>query len=275
MIKKAFFALFVVCAFLFTSCLSRYEKLKRSTNSALKLEKAKQYYEKKDYFRAMPLFEELVSIYRGTKQGEEVYFLYAQCNYNLKDYISARYFYRDFAENYPKSQYTEESYFMSAYCYYKESPVYTLDQENTIKAIESFQLFVNLYPQSEKVAQCNDLIDQMRAKLEQKSFANAKLFFNIGDYKSATIAFRNAVNDYPDSKYREEMDFLAIKATYLYAKNSINTKKEERFTACIKAYEDFVDDYKQSDFMDEAQSIYEDSVKQLDIYKNYIEKEQE
>jgi outer membrane protein assembly factor BamD len=71
-----------------------------------------------------------------------------------------------------------------------------LDQENTLKAIESLQLFINLYPKSERVAEASKLIQNLRDKLEKKAFENAKLYFVTGaydpsNYKSAIIAFKN------------------------------------------------------------------------------------
>ena len=82
---------------------------------------------------------------------------------------------------------------MTAYCYYLDSPDLTLDQASTYKAIENLQLFINLYPKSERVNECNQLIDKLRNKLETKSFLNAKLYFKIGDYKAAIFAFITSV----------------------------------------------------------------------------------
>lgn len=59
---------------------------------------------------------------------------------------------------------------MSVYSLYKTSPGYRLDQSNTEKAIDGFQLFVNTYPNSKRVEECNKLIDECRAKIEFKSF---------------------------------------------------------------------------------------------------------
>lgn len=269
MFKKLVIAFLLLCtlSIVFSGCRSKYEKIRRSTDSALKLEKAKEYYAKKDYYRSLPLLEELVNIYRGTADAEQIYFYYAYCHYGLKDYLSARYHFKTFTETYPKSTYAEEASYVAAICYYKDSPVFSLAQQNTLKGIEALQLFINLYPKSERVAKCNELMDELRGKLEMKSYMNAKLYFNIGDYKSAFIAFKNSADDFPDSKYREEMDYLTIKAYYLYAKNSIDSKKEERFMSAIKSYQSFIEVYPNSKFLKDAESIYDASLVQLDHIK--------
>jgi outer membrane protein assembly factor BamD len=125
-----------------------------------------------------------------------------------------------------------------------------------------------MYPKSERVSECNLLIDRLRDKLESKSYSNAKMYYNIGDYKSAIYAFRNANIDYPDNKYREEMLFLTVKSSYLYAKLSIDTKKSERFLETIYYYQNFVDSYASSKYLKEAQEIQSDCIVKIETLKN-------
>ena len=47
------------------SCKSKYDKLKASNDNAKKYQEAVKYYNKKDYTKALGLFEDLVTRYRG------------------------------------------------------------------------------------------------------------------------------------------------------------------------------------------------------------------
>ena len=246
-----------------TGCKSNFEKLRASNDTAKKYQEAVRLYNKKDYTKALVLFDDLVQKYRGRTEAEDLYYYYAYTNYKLKDYTTARYHFKIFADTYPTGAKAEECRFMSAYCYYLESPNYSLDQENTIKAIEALQLFINLYPKSERVAEASKLIGNLRDKLETKSYANAKLFLDIGDYKSAVIAFKNSIRDYPDTKYAEEMDFLTIKAQYLYAKNSFENKQVERFNEAIQMYTEFVEKYPASKYLKDTEQLKKDSEKAI------------
>jgi outer membrane protein assembly factor BamD len=261
------FSILLLAAISLNSCKSEYQKVLKGNDLPKKYEMAKKYYNEKDYFRAFQLLDELVNVYRGSEEAETIYYYYAYCNYGLKDLISARFHFQNFAETYPRSKYAEECRYMSAYCYFLESPDYTLDQDNTYKAIEAMQLFINMYPQSERIAECNNIIDRLREKLESKSYANAKLYYNIGDYKSAIFAIRNSLIDFPDSKYREEMMFLSIKSAYLYADMSIESKKSERFLETIEYYQTFVDSYASSKYLKEAQSIFNNSLSKIENLK--------
>lgn len=267
---KVTLSILLIIIVAFAGCKSKYEKLRASSDTAKKYREAVRLYEKKDYSKALGLFEDLVQKYRGTAEAEDLSYYYSYTHYKLKDYTTARYHFKVFADTYASSPKAEECRFMAAYCYYLESPVYSLDQENTIKAIEALQLFINLYPKSERVAEASKLIDNLRDKLETKSYANAKLFLDIGDFKSAVIAFKNSERDFPDTKYAEEMEFLAIKAQSLYAKASLELKQEERYNEVIQMYNEFAQNYPSSKYLKEAEQIKKNSEKAINEVKKLI-----
>ena len=240
-------------------CKSKYEKLRASNDYAKKYQEAIKYYNKKDYNKALGLFEVLVERYRGREGAEDLFYYYAFTYYKQKDYTSARYHFKTFADTYPSSPRAEECRFFSAYCYYLDSPIYSLDQDNTLKAIDALQLFINLYPKSDRVAEASKLIQNLRDKLETKAYANAKLYLTISDYQSAVIAFNNALRDYPDTKYGEEMEYLIVKAQYQYASHSFETKQEDRYNQAIVYADQFGEKYPNSKYLRETQTYIKDS----------------
>jgi outer membrane protein assembly factor BamD len=258
-LSPVFLSLTLALVLILGSCKSKYEKLKASNDNAKKYQEAIKFYNKKEYSKALELFDDLAPRYRGRDAAEDLFYYYAYTNYKLKDYTSARYQFKNFAENYQSSARAEECRFMAAYCFYLDSPNYTLDQENTGKAIEALQLFINLYPKSDRVAEASKLIQDLRDKLEEKSYANAKLYLTITDYQSAVIAFNNSLRDFPDTKYAEEMEFLTIKAQYLYAKNSSELKQEDRYNQAITYYDQFVEKYPASKYLKDAAGLKKDS----------------
>lgn len=251
-------------------CKSKFEKIRLSSDIAKKYQEAVKYYDKKDYNKALILLDDLVQRYRGRAEAEDLYYYFAYTNYNLKDYTTARYHFKIFADTYPNSTKAEECRYMAAYCFYLESPNYSLDQSNTIKAIEALQLFINLYPRSDRSAEAAKLIQDLRDKLEIKSFENAKLYLTIGDYKSAVIAFRNSMREYPDTKFAEEMEYLAIQSQCLYAKNSIEAKQEERFTEAIQMANEFAENYPESKFLKDSEQLKKDALKGIEEAKKIL-----
>ncbi|MGB4399363.1 MAG: outer membrane protein assembly factor BamD [Daejeonella sp.] len=263
-------SILLVVILAFAGCKSKYEKLRASNDTAKKYREAIKFYEKKNYSKALPLFEDLITKYRGTAEAEDLSYYYAYTHYKLRDYTTARYHFKSFADTYASSPRAEETRFMAAYCFYLESPIYSLDQENTLKAMDALQLFINLHPKSERVPEASKLIANLRAKLEQKSYENAKLFLDIGDYKAAVIAFRNSERDFPDTKYAEEMQFLTVKAQALYAGASLEIKQEERYTEAIRLADEFAVNHPTSVHLKELEQIKKNSAKSIVDVKKLI-----
>jgi len=236
----------------------------KSTDLEAKQAYAIKLYEKKKYYKALPLFEELITMFRGTKKSEMTYYYYAYTNYYLEDYETAAYDFGNFANSFPTSQFAEECAYMHSYCYYLDSPEYALDQTNTVKALNELQLFIDQYPHSSRIEECNKLIDKLRYKLETKDYENAKLYYHMEEYKSSYTAFRNLLKDYPATIYREESLFLSFKSAYLLAENSIESKKSERYSSALSAYSEFNSAYPESRYKKEADGILEDCKKRLE-----------
>ena len=248
---------------LIISSCSEYQKLLKSSDYELKYKAAIDYYEKDDFVRAAGLLEELKGIYRGTAKAEKIHYYYAGSLYGQKQYILAGYHYGIFARTYPQSEYTEKASYKSAYCSYLNASPPSLDISYTQAAINDLQLFIEKYPKSEHVKECNKLIDELRERLELKAFNNAKLFYRMRDYKAAVIVLKNVLVDFPDTKHREEILYLIVKSSYLLAKNSVKEKKNERYQKTISEYFIFADAFPESDNIKEVKRYYEKSKKVL------------
>lgn len=249
-----FFCLSTVLVFGLGACKSRFEKLRASNNIQMKYLEAVKYYEAGKYSKASVLFTDLLTRYRASAEAEDLNYYTAYTAYRMKDYISARYHFKTFAQNYPNSVRAEECRFMSAYCFYIDSPRTNLDQENTYKAIDELQLFVNLYPDSERGEEAGELIQNLRNKLEKKAFDNAKLYYNMAqpaDFRAAVIAFESMLRQYPDTKYAEEVEYLIVRSQYMFAEHSAFFRQEERFNEAIDYYQSFLENYPESKYTKE------------------------
>lgn len=253
--------LLLFSSFLFwaSSCKSSFERIRTSSNAELILNTAFQYYEKKDYQRALTLFELVVNALRGDSRAEKAYYEYAYCHYHTKQYLLAAFYFKNFSNTFTNSPYREDAAFMTAYSNYQLSPSYRLDQSSTLSAIEEFQTFVNLFPKSDKVARCNTLIDELRRKLEQKAFAEGQLYFNLRQYQSAVISFDNLLRDYPESPDVERVRYLIAKSSFLLAENSVVEKKDDRYAAAVKRCDEFLAKYPNGKFTKEIKQIKKDS----------------
>jgi outer membrane protein assembly factor BamD len=238
-----------------TACKSNFEKTRTSGNGEMILNSAFKYYEKKNYQRALTLFELVINTLRGDARAEKAYFQYAQCHYETRQFLLAAFYFKNFSNTFTNSPLREEAAYMSAYANYQMSPSFRLDQNATTSAIEEFQVFVNLFPNSSRVSQCNDLIDELRRKLEQKAFSEGQLYYDLKQYQSAVISFDNLMRDYPESPDAERVRFLIAKAAFLLAENSVVEKKTDRYNEAIARCGDFLEKYPSGKYAKEIKEI--------------------
>lgn len=262
MIRKPVTYIVLMLSVLIASC-SEYQKLLKNSDNELKYTKAIEYYEKGDYLKAQQLFEQTQAFFRGTDKAEKIAYYNAQCYYKQKDYILGGYYFRAFATNYSTSVFAEESLYLSAYCSYLDSPRSSLDQTSTKDAISSLQLFINQYPKSDRVPECNTLIDELRAKLEKKDIDIAMLYYKMADYKASVVSLNNVLKDFPDTKSKELILFSILDAKYQYAINSITEKRKDRLNDALEAYDDLNAGFPVGEYSEKALAIKKSISKSL------------
>lgn len=250
------------------SCGRDFNRVMKSTDAAFKLEKANEYYNKGQYEKAQPLFEEHLTLNRGIKNSEDVLFLYAYCYYYMKDYAMSSFYFRNFVTSYPASKKAEEATFMMAKSYQMESPRYNLDQVNTFKAIEQYQNFVNKFPKSDKVGEANEAIDALRAKLQKKAYESAYLYYKIKQYQAAAVSLKALLKDYPGIDNPDKIHLYAVRSLKLLADNSANVKRLERYEDAAKECTVFREKYAQSFYLKEVNDIYEKCLAQIKLLGN-------
>jgi len=234
------------------SC-SQYSKVLKSNDYDYKLKMANEYYDKKKYTKAQGLYEELFSIYKGTPQFEDLYYKYAYCHYYTKDYASAENLYKGYLEVFPNSPRADDVEYMQAYAYYRESPKPELDQTNTIKAMGMMQMFINTHPGSARNKDAAHIVELCEDKLETKELQGAQLYYNVGQYRAAAIAFNSLLNNFPDSKKADEYKLQIIKSYYKYASLSVPEKQQGRFEKVVTEAQDFQDRYPESKLLKDAE----------------------
>jgi outer membrane protein assembly factor BamD len=246
---------FVVVTSLLCAC-SGYERALRSKDVNYKLTKANQFYDKKKYQQANSIFETLVPVFKSTRNYEPLYYRYAYSFYYMNDYLSASYHFRNFVEAFPNSKDADEIEYMYCLCLFKMSPVPSLDPTNTERAMEAFQDYINRRPESKRLEEVNKYIDICRGKLEEKDADAAKLYYNIGYYKSAGVCYKQVMRNYPESGKSDFYQYMIVKSLYKYAKESIKEKQEERFAGALNAYTELIEGYPKSSYIRDAEKYY-------------------
>lgn len=252
---------------LFVSC-GEYHKALKSTDPEVKYDKAVEYYQAKKYDRAISLLDDISAYYRNSDRAEMIINYLANSYIAKKDYFTASEHFQTYITAYPRGRFIEEARFMNAFCYYKDSPDVRLDQSATHKAIDAFQEFVDLYPNSDRLLEANKYISELNDKLAYKELLNAKLYYDLGiymgnNYQSAVICAENALKIFPSTKHREDLMIVILKAKYQQALYSDVTMLEDRYQSTIDEAYTYMNEYPDGKFYTQAKDILKKSEKSM------------
>ena len=247
---------------LVSSCTG-YEKLLKSKDYDLKKSKAKEFFEAGEYVKTTELLTQILPRFRATDEAEDLNWMNAQAYYGMKDYVMAGSYFKSFIDQFPFGKHAEEANYMAALCDYNISARPELDQENTKNAIEGFNIFMNKFPNSTKIEDCKKRISDLEDKLVEKSYLNAKLYYDMKQYKAAVVALSNSLKEYASTKYREKMMFLKLNSLYLYALHSLAIKQKERYQATLDDYFSFMEEFPKSSYSRDMDDIFQTTNKFL------------
>ena len=220
---------------LFASC-NEYQKALKNDDVAAKFEMGTKLYDAGKYTKAIRLFEQIAPAYRGKPQAEKLFYMFSQSYYKTKQYYLAGYQFESFVSGYPKSEKVQEAAFLGAKSYSMLSPVYSLDQTETFKAIDKLQTFIDTYPNSEYLGDANKSVKVLSEKIEKKVYENARGYNTISDFKSAIVALDNFIAEYPGTPFKEDALFYKYDSAYQLGINSVPSKMEERLNVAKTAY---------------------------------------
>ena len=253
---------------LLVSACGEYEKLLKSTDYDLKKEKAKEYYEAGEYVKATELFSQILPRYRATEEAEDLNIMNSKAYIGMKDYYSAGTYFKSYLDMYPYGKHAEEATYMAALCDYYIAPRAELDQENTKKAIEGFNVFLNQYPSSARAEEAKKMLVELSERIVEKSYLSAKLYYEMRQYKAAVTALSNSLKTYADSKYREDLKFMLPESKYNLAVASVFDKREERLSSALDEYFSFVDEFPDSKHKKDADRYYKVTARMLNYKEN-------
>lgn len=221
------------------------------------------FYKRGDYEKAAFLFEELLGYYRSNTRYQEILYHLAYSRYNQRRYLESSQFFEQFTKRFPNVERTEECAFLLAVSFYKLSLPYYLDQTPTLKAMDQLQYFLVSYPYSEHKEQSQEYMGDLRERLAKKSLELARLYYKREDYRAAVTSFKVFLQEYPDSRYREEGHFNWFLAAADFARNSTDRRKENRYKDALDVYEEFLERYPDSGYLKDAEQTFAKVRKEL------------
>lgn len=212
-LKRNFFMVLMIsagAAFLLSSCSSTEDLIVQGAGQTF--HDGMQFLQSRDYVKARDQFDIVVKQYPASVYADSAQFYLAETYYDQEEYVTSAFEYGNVYKNYPSSRLAPDARFMIAKCYAAQTPRVQLDQQGTSKAIESFQTFIDYYPQSSLVPEAAKEIMELRNRLAEKSYETAELYATMGDYRAAVVYYNLILDQYHDSDFADKAAIGKVKA---------------------------------------------------------------
>lgn len=256
LMKKAVIMVFLT-AVLLGGCAGEYNRVYKLSDYDYKYEYAKECFATGKFMRAVQLLQELVTIMKGTDNGEECLYMLAMAQFCNHDYESASATFKKYYSSYPRGIYAEQAAYYIGQSLYESTPEPRLDQTPTVNAINAYQEFLDFFPDSKLRPSAQQKLFDLQDKLVMKEYLSAKLYYDLGDYflnctnggsnyEACIITAQNALKTYPYSKMREEFAILIMKSKFELAEQSVEAKRVERYRDAEDECYGFINDYPDS-----------------------------
>jgi outer membrane protein assembly factor BamD len=200
-IALLFFLLFTICAYSQyvpprpDETDNAYRKKKGNSQAVapeITMQKADALFKAKKFARAYPLYQQIV-FERNSAIASDAQMKLAQCYFNLHKFSEAEVEYEQLIKLFPDYSNISEAYYEIGVCYLEMSPGPQYTQEETNKAIEAFQTFIDKFPNDKLRPEALENLQKAQYKLLEKEYNNGYIYFKIADYSAALLYFNEII----------------------------------------------------------------------------------
>ncbi|MCR4582740.1 MAG: outer membrane protein assembly factor BamD [Prevotella sp.] len=266
--KRNIFIL-AAAALLTCSCSGEFNRVYKSADNAYKYEYAKELFACNKFQQAATFLEELVIQKKGSDEAQECLYMLGMSQYCNADYEAASATFKKYSSTYPRGIYAEAASYYVGQSLYESAPEPRLDQTPTIGAINAYQQFLDLFPDSKYRPEAQKRLYELQDKLIQKEYLAAELYYNLGgyfgninkndesNYTSCIITAQNALKQYPYARNREQFALLIMRSKFQLAENSTKERRLERYRDAEDECYGYINEYPDSKDVKLAQKYIE------------------
>ena len=253
-------SIIILClSLLLTGCAREFNSVYKSNDNTYKYEYAKQCFAMGKFAQAATLLQELVTVQKGRVNAQKSLYMLGMAQFCNKDFEAASATFRKYYQSYPKGDFAEQASFYTGQSLFHSMPDPRLDQSSTIGAINAYQQFMDIFPDSPLRETAQKQLFILQDNLVMKEYLSAELYYNLGgyfgnvnnnsesNYESCIITAQNALKSYPFSSLREKFSLLIMKSKYELAQNSSEEKRIERYRDAEDECYGFLNEFPESE----------------------------
>ena len=221
-------------------------------------------YQEGDYDRAIRYFRSVFNYGRGNQWAPEAQLQLAMAQRQKNKHLVAANEFKRFTQLYRNHTKVALAEFEQAKSYYLRSPSYQLDQTDTKKAIDLFQLFIDRRPNHERVPKAREMVDELQAKLAHKAIDAARLYERRDMWRAATESYRRVFDQYPETPWADDALFGALRSYLRYADRSVRDRQAERYERALDQYAQLRQLFPESPLLERAEPLQAEAQRKLE-----------
>ena len=214
MFSKNSLLVIALCIFFLSSCTSKKDKV---TSDVIQPEKPEIIYdiaiqnlENDLILEAKTQFEKIEKNYPLSNRAIQSKIMLAFIEYLNLNYNEAIFKVNSIINLYPAYKNIDYAYYMKALCYYEQINNQTLEGENTILALDSFNQVINRFPNSEYAKDSQQKIILLKENLAAKDMEIALFYLKQNKYLAAINRYSIVIEKYNQTKFTPEALYRII-----------------------------------------------------------------
>ncbi len=227
-------------------------------------QKGMVYYESGRYTRAAEYFRGVFDFGRAHEWADEAQLQLARALRMNQEYITAASEYTRFMEFFRTDPRVPDAEYERAMTYYEQSPRIELDQTSTRRGIEAFNLYIQRFPAHDSVEAAVRRVAELRQKLAEKQFYNARLYERRGLYEAAALSYELTFDKFPDTPLADDALMGAIRSYIRFSDQSVEQRQAERLQKAIDHFDRMAQIFPESDLIGSARRLAAEASGRLD-----------
>ncbi len=163
--------------------------------------RAKAAYDRGDWVEASLDFKAYVEQYPGTDRTDDALFYLGMSYFKSKDDALASAQFDRLTRDFPQSPFAPDAMFYLARCDDILSRPALLDQTETLRAIDRFKQFLELYPESPNAPEAKKRLATLVDRLAEKRFRAGRLYAKLSHRPAAEVCLGEVLKEYPQSRW--------------------------------------------------------------------------
>lgn len=189
----------------------------------------------KNYFNAIPAFEELRDKFPLSPYAVIAELRLGDSHFYKKEYIEAIHYFENFRRLHPTNQHVAYSIYMAGMCSYNQILSPDRDQTMAREAAEQFKQLLELYPTNVYAGMALCKLSEVHKRIAEHEFFIGCFYLKKKNFKGAIERFNYIMTEYPCALARDKLLFFLGRATLLSAEKE---KGEKILNLLIRRYPD-------------------------------------